>query len=458
MTSITHSMAQFATQSHIFPSLAKTRARDAVIDCLGCALAGSDEEVARVLLKTISYSKQLSQHLTALMLGTDFYASPTDAALFNGTIAHALDYDDTNHPAYAHPSAVIVPALLSLVPICKPSGESFLSAYIIGFETFGKLGRALNTQHYKRGWHATGTLGAIASTMAAGHLLNLNSDQMVMALGIAASSASGLRVNFGSMVKPLHAGMAARSGVQAALWAQAGMLASNVAMDHDFGYLHVFNANIGFDLQPLTQMGHDLEILTAHGLALKPYPSCGATHPGIEAAISLHEQIKNETITSVHAGVCEMAFSPLIHVMPNSPLEGKFSLHFCLAAALLEGRVDLATFTPTTINNPAIRQLIPKIEMKLDEALKLDSEFPTRIQVKTQSGQFFEAFVPLAKGKPERWFDQKTIHRKFFDCAESTLGKIQCDCVLQAFEKLDAAPSVDQLLDLIRPSISRRLM
>jgi hypothetical protein len=150
---------------------------------------------------------------------------------------------------------VIVPALLAIAPRCQATGAQMVDAYIAGFEVFGKLGRALNTQHYKRGWHATGTFGALASAVACGRMLGLNTAQMVTALGIAASSASGLRANFGSMVKPLHAGLAARAGLQAALLAQAGHDASAVVMEHGYGYLSVFNAGIGHDPAPLLAIG-----------------------------------------------------------------------------------------------------------------------------------------------------------------------------------------------------------
>jgi 2-methylcitrate dehydratase PrpD len=436
--SATRAMAAFAVHAVGFPARARARARDAILDSVGCMLAGSREALGPKLLKVVAAFREPTPQAPAALLGTRHYASAQDASLYNGTIAHALDYDDTNHPAYAHPSAVIVPALFALAPLCDAHGDDVVTAYIVGFEAFGKLGRAMNTQHYKRGWHATGTFGALAAALAAGRLLRLTEPQMVMALGIAASSASGLRANFGSMVKPLHAGYAARNGVLAALLAREGFDASGDSMDHAYGYLSVFNAGIGFDPAPLLVMGNDLEILTEHGLALKPYPACGATHPGIEAALQLHQDLAGQRIASVRAGVCEMAFSPLIHVMPNAPLEGKFSLHFCLAAALLEGQLGLASFTDAKIADPAIRALIPKIAMELDDTLRDDTEFATIVSVVTESGARFERFVPLAMGKPARWFSVERMRAKFGDCAEAVLGPAGCEHAFTALRALDA--------------------
>ncbi len=447
--SVTRAMAAFAVRADDFPALARERARDAILDCLGCMLAGSTEALGPKLLKVMAAFDQPSPQAPSSLLGTRSFASPQDAALYNGAIAHALDYDDTNHPAYAHPSAVIVPALLALAPLCDAKGDEVVTAYIIGFEAFGKLGRAMNKQHYKRGWHATGTFGTLAATLAAGRLLRLDQLQMEMAIGIAVSSASGLRVNFGSMVKPLHAGYAARNGVLAALLAREGFDASADSMDHAYGYMSVFNAAIGFEVEPLLYMGQGLEILTEHGLALKPFPACGATHPGIEAALQLYRDIAGKPIASVRAGVCEMAFSPLIHVMPNGPLEGKFSLHYCLAVALLEGSLGLSSFTEAKIADPAIRALIPKISMELDDKLRDDSEFATVVSVLTESGERFERFVPLAMGKPARWFSVERMRAKFGDCCESVLGVAGCENAFEALRTFDSPTPVAKTLQTL---------
>ncbi len=383
------------------------------------------------------------------MVGRRRYAAPADAALFNGTVAHALDFDDTNHPAYAHPTAVIAPALFALAPRVGASGAALIDAYIVGFEFFGKLGRALNTAHYKRGWHTTGTFGALAAAAASARLLGLDEQRATLALGIAASSASGLRASFGSMTKPLHAGQAARNGVLAALLAEAGFTASDEAIEHRCGYLGVFNDQLPIDPAPLAAMGQGLEILTEHGLALKPYAACGATHPGIEAAERLHARLAGRAIRSVRAGVCEMAFAPLIHVMPASPLEGKFSLHFCLAAALLRGPVTLGTFTDERVNDPAVRALIPQIRMELDARWKEDGEFATEVAVETEDGETLVEFVPLAQGKPARWFSTQRLRAKFEDCASVAMSPAAIETAWRALQALDGPGPVQALLEAL---------
>ena len=457
LDSPTHKLARFAVRGGDFPALARQRAVDAITDCVGCMLAGSREDLAAPLLGVLPTHAAPSPDARAVVVGTGRYAAPADAALFNGAAAHALDYDDTNHPAYAHPSAVIVPALLALAPVAGATGAELVTAYIVGLEVFGKLGRALNTAHYKRGWHATGTFGALAAAAACGRVLRLSEPQMAMALGIAASSAGGLRASFGTMMKPLHAGQAARNGVLAALLAREGFVASDVVLEHEYGYCAVFNDGVGFDLSPFAALGAPLEILTDYGLALKMYPSCGATHPGIEAALTLQRDLAGAPIRSVRAGVCEMAFAPLIYVMPNAPLEGKFSMHFCLAAALVDGRVNLDTFSNEKIADPRIRALIPKIGMEVDERFRHGSEFPTAVTIETEDGARHERVVLLASGKPERWFTPEQLHDKFHDCAARALTATARASAFAQLRAIDRDGPCERLLDALHVTESDAL-
>lgn len=447
--SLAQALAEFTVDSRPehFPRRAREMAVDAITDCVGCMLAGSREPLSGSILRVVA---DVTGRLAVPLVGTMRSASPEESALHGGAIAHALDYDDTNHPAYAHPSAVIVPAAFATARLGAATGADVVTAYILGLEVFGKLGRALNTAHYKRGWHATCSFGTLAAVVVAGRLLRLDVPQMTLAIGIAASAASGLRVNFGTMVKPLHAGYAARNGVLAAMLAREGFDASELSLDHQYGYCNVFNDGLPKDLAPLRSWGEPLEILTDYGLALKPYPSCGATHPGIEAALEIHRRLQAAPIKSVRAGVPEMAFAPLIHVMPHIPLEGKFSLHYCLAVALLEGTVGLASFTQEKVDDPRIRALIPKIAMEVDERVRHESEFSTHVRVETEDGAVHEAFCPLAMGKPERWFSPAQMRSKFLDCGTVLNAP---DAVLRAFgrlRELDAAPTLEPLFESLR--------
>ncbi len=410
-----------------FPPEALARAVDAITDCVGCILAGSREPLAP-MVRAVS----------------------EDHALYLGALAHALDYDDTNHPAYAHPSAVVVPVLLALAGR-GASGREALAAYVLGVEVFGKLGRALNTAHYKHGWHATGTFGTLAAAVVAGALLRLPPERFRHAIGIAASSASGLRANFGTMTKPLHAGLAARNGLLAARLAEQGFTAAGDPLGHRFGYLAAFAGGVEPDLAPLGSWGDPLEILTPYGLALKPYPSCGATHPGIEAALRLAEDpgLRPDRIARVRVGVCELAFEPLIYDRPATPLEAKFSMQFCVAAALARRDVRLSTFAPRVLFDPVIQALMEKVTMEADDRVRHDPEFATAVAVTTTGGTTREVLVPLARGKPERWLTPSEIEAKFRDCASDTLGGGAQSRLLAALRSLHTLPDLREIADLV---------
>lgn len=438
MTQPTRSLAEYVCHARDsdFPMLARSRAVDAITDCVACMLGGSREPLARMLLNVVSTSPK-QQHSPALLIGTSSYATTTDAALYNGAVAHALDYDDTNHPGYAHVGAALVPAMFAVSSATQTTGRDLVTAFILGLEVIGKLGRALNPAHLKQGWHPTATFGALAAAITAGRLLRLDEQQMVMALGIAAAAAGGWRANFGTMAKPLQAGYAARNGALAALLAREGVDATEAALEHRYGYCNVLTPG-GCDFTQLQRWGEPLEILTDYGIALKPYPSCGATHAAIEAALNLYQQIDGAPIRAVRAGVSELAFEPLIYVVPKTPLEGKFSLHYCIAAALVDGAVNIATFTDKVFSNPAVHELIPKITMEADDRVRQNPEFATVITVETETGKRYESLVPLAAGKPERWFDTRQLRGKFFDCASEVLGPRALDDVFQMLQSVDS--------------------
>ena len=454
MESTARRLAAFAVDARDadFPALARERAVDAITDCTGCMLAGASEPLAASIRRALAAGAPTGG--PALLAGTGAGASSADAALHNGALAHALDYDDTNHPAYAHPSAVLLPAMLALAPVAPFTGADVITAYVLGLEVFGKLGRSLNTSHYQRGWHSTMSFGTLAATVSAGRLLRLTQDAMTRAIGIAASTAGGLRANFGSMVKPLHAGAAARNGVQAVLLAREGFDASAFALDHDYGYLRLFAGESGVDTAPLRSWGDPLEILTAYGLALKPYPSCGATHTAIEAAIALRAELRGARIVRIAAGVSELAFAPLIHVVPAHPLEGKFSLHYCLAVALLDGRVDLASFAPERIADPAVRALIERTTMRADARVGDGAEFPAIVRVDTDDGRSIERFVPLAQGKPERWFTPERIRGKFDDCTRA-FDPADVQTAFAALRALDSDAPIDAGANALLPALAR---
>ena len=221
---ITEQLAAFVVDTAFtdVPSQAYARAKEAILDGLGCALVGSPTTVGQMITR---YVRQRSEATHAAVIGSGFKSSAPLAALANGTMAHALDYDDVNWHMNGHPTVPLLPAVLALGQEVRASGEEVLLAYALGFEVECKLGLGVNPRHYDLGWHATSTLGTLGASVACAKLLRLDVTHTRMALGIAASTAAGLRQNFGTMTKPLHPGQAAMNGVTAAQLAQLGWTA-----------------------------------------------------------------------------------------------------------------------------------------------------------------------------------------------------------------------------------------
>lgn len=440
------------------PELAVRRAVDAMIDCLGCALAGSREPLAPMIRKAITAVPE-SHPGAAPLLGSTEYAGPGEAALYNGTLSHAIDFDDITHPAYAHPTAALLPTILSLARLGASSGRDAVIAYVIGLEVFGRLGRALNTQHYRSGWHATSTFGSIAAAAAGARLLKLDVGRTRHALAIGGSASSGLRANFGTMTKPLHAGYAARNGVLAAQLAYEGFTATDDILNADFGFARTFNQD-GEHIRwaELRRWGDELEILSEFGLALKPYPSCGATHPSIEAAILLHRDIggRYREVAAVDVGVPDMAFQPLIYPNPASPLQGKFSMQYVVAAALKDGNVNLQTFTEARLADPETRALMARVNMKVDDRVQGNSEFGCVVELRLADGRRLTREVPLAIGKPSRWFPREQLHQKFLSCVDGIVDAGRAEAL---FGDWLALPAAERVCDLIHrlavPPVSR---
>jgi len=277
--------AEFVAGARI-PDEARVVAANAWLDTIGVMLAGAVEPAARVVQET---ARGEGTGGSCRIAGTAECAGPGWAALANGTAAHALDYDDMCFVSLAHPSAPLVAAALAAGELASVPGRDLLDAWVVGFEVEGVLGRALNPGHYVHGWHCTSTIGTIGAAAAAARLLRLDPGATARCLAIAASEASGLKENFGTDTKPLHAGLAARNGVVAALLARNGLTASNEALDGPQGFLVAMASERPGLGGPLEQLGRRWECLET-GVTVKLYPSCAGTHPALDAVLDLRRQ------------------------------------------------------------------------------------------------------------------------------------------------------------------------
>ena len=427
------------------PPEARVAAARALLDTVGVTLAGAQEPAARIVQRVVEQDGAGPCHV----LGTSLRASAANAALANGTAAHALDFDDMCFVSLAHPSAPLLAAALAAAEVAGASGQALLDAYIVGFELEGRLGRAMNPRHYQRGWHCTSTLGTIGAAAAASRLLGLDEAATGHALAIAASEASGLKENFGTMVKPLHAGLAARNGVVAALLARAGMTASGAAIDGPQGFLAAFDSERP-SLEPFAaDLGTRWEIVDT-GITVKLYPSCAGTHPTLDALLDLKRRdgFSADQVEAIEVGVDSIVPTILLYDRPSSGLEGKFSMPFCAAAAVVHGRVGIETFAAATLADPAVLALQQRVTMRVDPTL--DAAAPSLTQanvtVHLRDGRVLTASANGARGYPERPASDAELATKFTSCATQTLSAAQAAAALTAFRDIESLADVRALM------------
>ena len=339
------------------PEHVRATARAAILDSLACAIAGRNEPVA-LRLRTFALAR--SSGGPATLWGTGEKVPAELAALVNGAAAHALDYDDVSWAMNGHPTVPLLPAAFAAAEAVGASGRDFLRAYVAGFEVEARLGQALGRSHYEKGWHATSTLGVFGAAAAAGILLGLDPPKLRRAFGIACSRAAGSRANFGTDAKPLHAGLAARAGLEAAEFARLGVTAREDIVEADMGLSDLYAGKKPLSLPAL---GRPFA-LEKPGLELKPYPSCRFTHRTIDLVLALAEKHAEKTLESLEIASDPLGLKILIYPTPRTGLEAKFSLPYCAAVAWLDGWPGLAAFSDERARRADVQKLLRRVVVR----------------------------------------------------------------------------------------------
>ena len=454
---VTRRIAEYvnATDIEDFPPDAIEAARGAIMDCLACMLAGSRESLSDILCRYVAAE---SSAPVASVVGRGFRTSAANAALVNGAMAHALDYDDITQITKTHPTAVLLPASLAAAEETGATGKDMLLGYMSGFEVACAVGEALSEAYYDDlGWHPTGPLGAVGAAAAASRIMALDPEQTAMAVSLAASQASGLRQNFGTMTKPFHAGDAARAGVVSARLVRDGFTASDDALEGRFGFIRAFSGGQGFDGEQVERNLGNKCYLVESGIEIKKYPCCGSAHLALDATFDLLSQ------SAIDPGAVDridvlVDFDPprsLIHSRPLSSLEGKFSMQYCLAAALLDRRVGLQSFTDDQVMRPEAQAMIPRIDMRRipgNEGQPSWMEGYHQVEVLLKDGSALRQQARRADSGALRGVTMEDVREKFRDCAAQALSEAETAEALARLDSLEQAEPIGGLADLLRTS------
>ena len=425
---------------------AERRAAAAFVDTVACMLAGADDPAPRAAHAGVARWGAGS----AVVAGTPRRLAAPWAALVNGTAAHALDYDDILEISNAHASAVLVPALLALGQERDADGGSCVDAFIVGVEVLARLGEALNTAHYFRGWHTTSTLGAPAAAAACARLIGLDAARTTAALGLATSLSSGTKCQFGTMAKPLHAGLAAKNGIVAAALAESGVTAAADALEGARGFVELF---AGVPRERLEAAVADFgapPAIERHGLWQKVYPCCGSVHRPLDALLDMRADgaLRPQAVAGVDALLPEIETHNLPYAAPADAMQARFSLPYLLASALVDGRLALDAFTGEALARPDVRTLIPRIRMRPDPdqpggADAGDVTLRATVTVRLAGGDERSRTVQEPRGHPCRPLGRDALHAKFVDCASRALPQAACDAAFAALDGLAAARGLD---------------
>ncbi|PYQ72514.1 MAG: MmgE/PrpD family protein [Acidobacteria bacterium] len=383
-------------------------------------------------------------------------ASAAQAALANAASGHAMDYDDTQLSStpdrvfglLTHPTVPVLAASLAGGERLGVSGRAFLEAFLTGFEVECKIAEAINPRHYVGGFHSTGTIGTFGAAASAAKLLKLTRPQSAHALGIAASMSSGLRVNFGSMTKPLHAGRAAENGVTAAELASRGFTAGDDGLDGEWGFFQVMGG--GADLSRIVPaLGKPFSIVDP-GVSFKPYPCGSLGHPTMDAMLKLvtDHDVKPDRIARVRVRAGSNILNPLRYKTAKSELEAKFCLPFMMASIALRRRAGIREFTDEFVSSPAVQAMMSRVDTVFDQAIEARGFDKMRSIVEIDLADGRKLSQPSDeryRGGPERPFTREELHEKFTDCASLILSSDRIKRALDAIESVDQLKSIRDL-------------
>jgi len=449
---VTDTLARFVAAAP-FASIseqARANAKMHVLDTLGVALAGVSTPAAEIAL---AYCRQLGAAPAASIWGSQAKAAVTTAAFANGLLAHALDFDDWDALIHlGHPSSMILGAALPLAEQLDASGKDLLKAYVLGVEAIAKLSaHCPNVQ--ARGFHSTPVWGSLGAAVACASLLRLEPAQIKAALGVAASAAGGIQRQQGSMVKPFHAGNAARNGAEAALLAAKGFTADAAILEAPRGFCDTFFGPGACDFEKMIENLGRPFFLESPGLGLKLHPCSAPQFLAADAALHLKRahRIEFADVARIEVSIPPERYQRHYHAEVKTGLRSKFAVNYVVALCVLEGKLEVDTFTDEKANRPEVQQALGKVSVIVDETIPEPGPFcPVAVELK--NGTRYSHTARIAKGDPRNPMSESEVLEKFRSNAKSVISEKQSEELIAAVQNLEAVDNVSRLVSLLRPA------
>jgi 2-methylcitrate dehydratase PrpD len=453
----TDALTSFITQTPLssMPPDVIQQAKRCLVDGFGVILAGSTVKGSAIVR---DYVRAAGDRKEATAVGAGgFMTSAAHAALINAASGHAMDYDDTQLSTtpdrtfglLTHPTVPALAGALAIAERRRASGAAFLEAFLVGFEVECKIAEAIDPDHYNRGFHSTGTIGTFASAAAAARLMNMPAPAVRHMLTIASSMSSGIRVNFGSMTKPLHSARAAQNGIIAAELASRGFTGGDEGLDGRWGFFEVFGGGVDLD-RLIPVLGRPYTIVNP-GSSFKPYPCGSLSHPTMDAMLKavVEHDLKPDQIKAVRVRAGSNVLEPLRYKIATNELEAKFCLPFLMASLIIRRKAGVREFTDEFVASAPVQQMMPRVTNVFDPAIEAQGFDKIRsvIEIDLADGRsLVQPADERYRGGPDKPFTREELREKFTDCAQLTLGPAGIAKALDLIENVERMKDVSELI------------
>ncbi|MGE3844190.1 MAG: MmgE/PrpD family protein [Vicinamibacterales bacterium] len=429
-----------------------------ILDSLAVTLGGVSNDATRI---THAIVEAQGGATDAHAIGTTWRGPVPSVALVNGVAGHVLDYDDTQLATHkeavygllTHPSVPCLAAALPFAEARHRSGRELIAAFAVGTEVECRLADASFPRHYYEGFHSSGTFGHFASVVATAMLAGLRGDALARAIGLAAAQAAGLREHFGTMAKSFHVGKAASNGVLATLFAERGFTAAPDILEAPRGFYQASSGGF-YDQKLVPRLGNPWFYIDP-GVSIKPHPSGSLTHPAMTllARLVADNGIRADQVALINVGTNKYMPNALKHPRPTTELEAKFSMQFCLAILLIEGRAGIAHFTDDATRRADVRALIEKIDFSVDDELESRGydQMWTRLDLHLLDGRTISGETRVGRGHPDDPMSDEELAAKCHECAGSLLSPGAIDRTVDLVFGLEHEADVRRLVAAFTP-------